>query len=72
MNVEYSGFTTIIPARKISNGEYAVGIYIRGGDIEALQYTDKEIVKSKDVVETKTTHKVCCLRKGKANRASRS
>ena len=51
VNVEYSGFTTIIPARKISNGEYTVGIYIRGGDIEALQYINKEIVKSKDVVE---------------------
>jgi len=51
VNVEYSGFMTIIPARKISNGEYTVGIYIRGGDIEALKYTDKEIVKSKDVVE---------------------
>jgi hypothetical protein len=43
VNVEYSGFTTIIPARKISNGEYTVGIYIRKGDIEALQYTDKTI-----------------------------
>ena len=51
VNVEYSAFTTIIPARKISNGEYTVGIYIRGGDIEALQYINKEIVKSKDVVE---------------------
>jgi len=51
VNVEYSGFTTIIPASKINNGEYTVGIYIRGGDIEALQYIDKEIVKSKDLVE---------------------
>jgi len=42
-NVEYSGFMTIIPARKISNGEYTVGIYIRGGDIEALQYTGKVV-----------------------------
>ncbi len=50
-NVEYSGFRTIIPTRKISKGEYTVGIYIRGGDIEALQYIDKEIVKSEDVVE---------------------
>jgi hypothetical protein len=46
VNVEYSGFTTIILATKISKGEYTVGIYIRGGDIEALQYTDEEIVKS--------------------------
>ena len=39
LNVKYSGFRTIIPTRKIRNGEYTVGIYIRGGDIEALQYT---------------------------------
>jgi len=51
LNVEYSGFKTIIPARKISNGEYTVGIYIRGGDIEALQYIDNEVVKSEDVLE---------------------
>ena len=51
LNVEYSGFRTIIPVRKISNGEYAIGIYIRGGDSEALQYSNKQIVKSKDIVE---------------------
>ena len=70
VNVEYSGFTTIIPASKISNGEYTVGIYIREGDIEALQYIDKEIVKSKDVVETKTTYRD--LRRGKATPVDRS
>jgi len=43
VNVEYSGFTALIPARKIANGEYTVGIYIRKGDIEALQYTDKTL-----------------------------
>jgi len=43
LNVEYSGFRTIIPTRKISNGEYTVGLYIREGDIEALQYTGKVV-----------------------------
>jgi len=42
-NVEYSGFMTIIPARKISKGKYTIGIYIRGGDIESLQYTDRVV-----------------------------
>ena len=51
LNVEYSGFMILIPTRKINNDEYAIGIYIREGDIEALQYIDKEIVKSEDVVE---------------------
>jgi hypothetical protein len=49
LNVDYSGFTTLIPARKISNGEYTVGIYIRGGDIQALQYTDNAIVKAGNI-----------------------
>jgi hypothetical protein len=43
LNMQYSGFKTIIPTRKISNGEYAVGIYIKGEDIEALQYTDSVV-----------------------------
>jgi hypothetical protein len=52
LNVDYSGFMTIIPAGKISNGEYAVGVYIKGGDIEALQYSGgATIVKSPRGVE---------------------
>jgi hypothetical protein len=43
LNMQYSGFKTIIPTRKISNGEYTVGLYIRGEDIEALQYTDSVV-----------------------------
>ena len=39
LNLDYSGFMTVIPARKIPSGEYAIGIYIRRGEIEALQYT---------------------------------
>ena len=43
LNLDYSGFTALIPVREIANGEYTVGIYIRKGDIEAMQYTDKRI-----------------------------
>ena len=41
LNLDYSGFAALIPVRKIANGEYTVGIYIKKGDIEAMQYTDK-------------------------------
>ena len=41
LNLDYSGFTALIPARKIAGGEYTVGIYITKDDIEALQYTDR-------------------------------
>jgi len=44
LNLDYSGYTALIPARKIANGAYTVGIYIRKGDIEALQYTDRVVV----------------------------
>ena len=43
LNLDYSGFTALIPARKIANGECTVGIYIRKGDIEALQYTSRVV-----------------------------
>jgi hypothetical protein len=43
LNLDYSGFAALIPARKIANGGYTVGIYIRKGDIEALQYTNKVV-----------------------------
>ena len=45
LNLDYSGFRALIPARKIANGEYTVGIYITKDDIEALQYTGKAIAK---------------------------
>jgi hypothetical protein len=44
--VSYSGFVCNIPLAKISGGEYVIGIYIKGGGIEALQYTDRVLVKS--------------------------
>ena len=51
LNLDYSGFMALIPARKIANGTYALGIYIRKGDIEALIYTNSTIIKSGDTVE---------------------
>ena len=52
MNLDYSGFVALIPARKIANGEYVIGIYIRKGDIEALIYADKAVIKSGDTIRT--------------------
>ena len=43
LNLDYSGFTALIPARKIANGEYTVGIYITKDDVEALQYTGRVV-----------------------------
>jgi hypothetical protein len=53
LNLDYSGFRALIPIRKIANGEYAVGIYIRKGDREALTYTNKTVIKSGGAVETR-------------------
>lgn len=56
LSAEYSGFTTLIPAREISNGEYIVGFYnrfyLRNRVMEALYYTDKVVIKSQDSVTT--------------------
>ena len=43
LNLDYSGFAALIPLRKIANARYTVGIYIKKGDIEALQYTDRVV-----------------------------
>ena len=52
LNLDYSGYTALIPARKIANGEYTIGIYIRKGEIEALRYTGRSIVKARGAIET--------------------
>ncbi len=51
LDLDCSGFSTMIPIRRIANGEYTVGIYIRKGDIEALQYTNRSLVKSRGTIE---------------------
>jgi len=43
LDLDYSGFAALIPAGKIANGAYTVGIYITKGDIEALQYTGRVV-----------------------------
>ena len=56
VNADFSGFRTLIPARKISNGEYIVGFYTKyyltNRVIEALHYTDRVVIKSQDSVTT--------------------
>jgi hypothetical protein len=54
LNPDYSGFTTLIPAREISSGEYIVGFYdrfhLRNHVMESLYYTDRIVIKSQDSV----------------------
>jgi hypothetical protein len=42
----WSGFMAVIPSGKIRSGEYSVGLYIRGDDTEALEFTDWVLKKS--------------------------
>lgn len=46
LNLDWSGFLCRIPMRRISSGEYVIGIYVKKGDIEAFRYTDRVLVKS--------------------------
>jgi hypothetical protein len=48
LNLDNSGFIARIPVDSVGEGAYTLGIYIKKGDIEALQYTDKLIVRSGD------------------------
>lgn len=50
LDLDDSGFIAIISPETLPGGEYILGIYIRKGEIEALQYTEKVIVKSKGKV----------------------
>lgn len=52
LNLDYSGFSALIPTREIASGEYSVGIYIRKDAIEALIYTNRAIIKSGDTIKT--------------------
>ena len=51
LDLDLSGFVCNIPVRKISAGEYQLGIYVRKGDIEALQFSDRAIVKSGETMQ---------------------
>ena len=43
LDLHFSGFMAIIPARNVRAGEYVIGIYIRKGDIEAFTYTEHRV-----------------------------
>jgi len=46
VNLDMSGFACYIPLREIRSDEYVLGVYVKNGDIEALQYTASVLVKS--------------------------
>ena len=46
LDLIWSGFMAVIPSGKIRSGEYSVGLYIRGDDTEALEFTDWVLKKS--------------------------
>ena len=46
LNLDWSGFTTTIPLRKIKNGTYTIGVCVNRDGIMALQYSDKILAKS--------------------------
>jgi hypothetical protein len=46
LNLDDSGFFAILPLRKISDGEYTYGVYIKKDDAGALQYTDIVVTKA--------------------------
>lgn len=46
-DLEMAGFACHIPLREIRNGEYVLGIYVKSGDAEAVQYMpERVLVKS--------------------------
>lgn len=51
LDLDLSGFIATISVEQIRNGEYDIGIYITEGAIEALQYTDKAVIKDGGNVE---------------------
>ena len=47
-----AGFIAVIPTGKIADGDYAVGIYLKTDQSEALEYTDQVFVKLPDTIGT--------------------
>jgi len=45
LNLDWAGFWAYIPLRKIEAGKYNIGVYIKKGNIEALQYTWKYVTR---------------------------
>lgn len=48
LDLDWSGFVTTIPTRKIERADYLIGIYVTGGGIQGLKYTDGAVMVSKD------------------------
>jgi len=46
-----AGFVATIPAERMEKGTYTIGLYIKKGKTEALQYTDKVLTRTNEVVE---------------------
>ena len=46
-----AGFVATIPAGRMENGTYMIGIYIRKVETEALQYTDKLLTRTSEAVK---------------------
>jgi hypothetical protein len=46
LNLDYSGFSALVPTMETASGEYSLGICVRRDDIEALTYTNRTITKS--------------------------
>jgi hypothetical protein len=53
LDLTEAGPVAIIPAERAGNGTYTIGTYIRKGETEALQYTDKVSTKIKEIIEFK-------------------
>lgn len=51
LDLDHAGFMARIPLKRISTGQYAIGLYIRKKSIEAIQYTNKVILKSGGTVQ---------------------
>lgn len=51
LNLDWSGFTTTIPLRKVKNGTYTIGVCVNRDGIMALQYSDKILTKSNTEVK---------------------
>ena len=46
-----AGFAATIPGEIMKNGTYTIGIYIRKGKTEALQYTNKVLTRTDEIVK---------------------
>ncbi len=50
LNLDYSGFSALVPTKEVASGQYSLGICVRKDDVEALIYTNRAITKSGHIV----------------------